>query len=146
MISLEFRKSVVKAKSLLAPFLVQNPCGVSYMYVELYPDDRTRARIKPKISMYHYRDFFYSLPFLGLLSNKRKGKQAIDEGWALCLKGTFLYIPMCPIPLILPYFFAAKPKALSAYFVVDQGIPTQVSIGSGAEHVIKLCQRKVFSV
>merc|ERR1719232_2533890 len=27
-----------------------------------------------------------------------------------------------------------KPKALSADFVVDQGIPTQVSIGSGAEH------------
>ena len=36
------------------------------------------------------------------------------------------------------FFVAAKPKALPADFVVDQGIPTQVSIGSGAEHVIKL--------
>ena len=36
------------------------------------------------------------------------------------------------------FFVAAKPKALSADFVVDQGIPTQVSIGSGAEHVIKV--------
>ena len=45
---------------------------------------------------------------------------------------------VCNEGYLLVFFVAAKPKALSADFVVDQGIPTQVSIGSGAEHVIKV--------
>ena len=48
---------------------------------------------------------------------------------------------------ILISLAATEPKTLPSDFIADQGLPTQVSIGSGIEHVIKAVkaiERKVW--